>query len=176
MKKNIKFISLLLSLTIVFIVLLKGLNVSKDYSNEKLNSKIDFSFKLKKLFNDEVINIEDLFNQEDLSVVNIWASWCAPCKDEHPNLMQLKDMNIKVVGINYKDNPKNAKNFLNLLGNPYSEIITDKDGTKSIEFGAIGVPETIVINGKTKSIIKKFIGPLSNENIIEIKSLINEKT
>ena len=91
-------------------------------------------------------------------------------------LMQLKDMNIKVVGINYKDNPKNAKNFLNLLGNPYSEIITDKDGTKSKEFGAIGVPETIVINGKTKNIIKKFIGPLSNENIIEIKSLINEKT
>ena len=97
MKKNIKFISLLLSLIIVFIILLKGLNVSKDYSNEKLNSKIDFSFKVKKLFNDEVINIEDLFNQEDLSVVNIWASWCAPCKDEHPNLMQLKDMNIKVV-------------------------------------------------------------------------------
>ena len=83
-------------------------------------------------------------------------------------------MNIQVIGINYKDASKNAKDFLNLLGNPYSDIIVDKDGTKSIEFGAIGVPETIIINGKTNNIIKKFIGPLNTENVIEIKNLINE--
>ena len=64
--------------------------------------------------------------------------------------MKLKDMNIKIIGINYKDSPKNAKNFLSSLGNPYSEVITDNDGTKSIEFGAIGVPETFIIRGESR--------------------------
>tara|TARA_B100001057_G_scaffold276526_1_gene276790 strand:- start:3551 stop:4081 length:531 start_codon:yes stop_codon:yes gene_type:complete len=174
MKKNIKFVSILFFLILTFVVMFKGLDVSKDYSNEKLNSKIDFSFTAKKLFNDEIIILEDLFDQNGISVVNIWASWCVPCREEHKFLMNLKNMNIQVIGINYKDASKNAKDFLNLLGNPYSDIIVDKDGTKSIEFGAIGVPETIIINGKTNNIIKKFIGPLNTENVIEIKNLINE--
>ena len=77
MSKNIKFLGLLLTLIIIFIILLKGLNVSKDYSNEKLKSKIDFSLNAKKLFSDEIINISDLFDKNSTSVVNIWASWCA---------------------------------------------------------------------------------------------------
>ena len=75
MSKNIKFLGLLLTLIIIFIILLKGLNVSKDYSNEKLKSKIDFSLNAKKLFSDEIINISDLFDKNSPSVVNIWASW-----------------------------------------------------------------------------------------------------
>ena len=174
MSKNIKFLGLLLTLIIIFIILLKGLNVSKDYSNEKLNSQIDFSLSAKKLFSDEIINISDLFDKNSPSVVNIWASWCAPCREEHQFLMKLKDMNINIIGINYKDSPKNAKNFLSSLGNPYSEVITDNDGTKSIEFGAIGVPETFIISGKTNEIIKKYIGPLTSENLIEIKNLLKK--
>ena len=174
MSKNIKFLGLLLTLIIIFIILLKGLNVSKDYSNEKLKSKIDFSLNAKKLFSDEIINISDLFDKNSPSVVNIWASWCAPCREEHQFLMKLKDMNINIIGINYKDSPKNAKNFLSSLGNPYSEVITDNDGTKSIEFGAIGVPETFIISGKTNEIIKKYIGPLTSENLIEIKNLLKK--
>ena len=103
MSKNIKFLGLLLTLIIIFIILLKGLNVSKDYSNEKLKSKIDFSLNAKKLFSDEIINISDLFDKNSPSVVNIWASWCAPCRVEHQFLMKLKDMNINIIGINYKD-------------------------------------------------------------------------
>ena len=91
MSKNIKFLGLLLTLIIIFIILLKGLNVSKDYSNEKLKSKIDFSLNAKKLFSDEIINISDLFDKNSPSVVNIWASWCAPCREEHQFLMKLKD-------------------------------------------------------------------------------------
>ena len=89
--------------------------------------------------------------------------------------MKLKDMNINIIGINYKDSPKNAKNFLSSLGNPYSEVITDNDGTKSIEFGAIGVPETFIVSGKTNEIIKKYIGPLTNENLLEIKKYYQKK-
>ena len=88
--------------------------------------------------------------------------------------MKLKDMNINIIGINYKDSPKNAKNFLSSLGNPYSEVITDNDGTKSIEFGAIGVPETFIISSKKNEIIKKYIGPLTSENLIEIKNLLKK--
>ena len=174
MSKNIKFLGLLLTLIIIFIILLKGLNVSKDYSNEKIKSKIDFSLNAKKLFSDEIINISDLFDKNSPSVVNIWASWCTPCREEHQFLMKLKDMNINIIGINYKDSPKNAKNFLSLLGNPYSEVITDNDGTKSIEFGAIGVPETFIISGKKNEIRKKYIGPLTSENLIEIKNLLKK--
>ena len=74
-----------------------------------------------------------------------------------------------VIGMNYKDNKKNAKSFLDELGNPYEKIIIDKNGTKSIEWGAVGVPETFIIyNNK---IIKKYIGPLNQELFLEIQNL-----
>ena len=73
--------------------------------------------------------------------------------------------------LNYKDNPINAKKFINLFGNPYSIIVTDFDGTISIELGAYGVPETIIIN-KEKKIIKKFIGPLNNKSLKEINLIL----
>ena len=84
--------------------------------------------------------------------------------------------NIKVIGINYKDSEANAKKFLKKLGNPYSEILIDIDGTKSIELGAYGVPETFLLNSKSKKVIKKYIGPLNDEKFIEILKIIkNEK-
>ena len=174
MKNNIKFFVILFSIIIVFVIFLKGLELTNDYSNKNINSKIDFDFKAKKLLKNEEVNIKDLIDQHNLFIVNIWASWCVPCKDEHKYLMKLKKMNINIVGINYKDDIKNAKEFLNLFGNPYSEIIVDNDGTKSIEFGAIGVPETILVDRKSKTIIKKYIGPINEKSIMEIKALSNE--
>jgi cytochrome c biogenesis protein CcmG/thiol:disulfide interchange protein DsbE len=86
--------------------------------------------------------------------------------------MQLsKNSSVKLIGLNYKDNPKNAKKFIDILGNPYSMIIIDENGTISIELGAYGVPETYIIN-KDKKIIKKFIGPLSEESIEEINLIL----
>ena len=175
MKNNIKFFVILFSIIIVFVIFLKGLELTNDYSNKNINSKIDFDFNAKKLLKNEEVNIKDLIDQHNLFIVNIWASWCVPCKDEHKYLMKLKKMNINIVGINYKDDIKNAKEFLNLFGNPYSEIIVDNDGTKSIEFGAIGVPETILVDRKSKTIIKKYIGPINEKSIMEIKSLSDEK-
>ena len=175
MKNNIKFFLILFSVIIIFVIFLKGLELTNDYSNKNINSKIDLDFSAKKLLKNEDVNIKDLIDEQNLLIVNIWASWCVPCKDEHKYLMDLKKMNINIFGINYKDDTKNAKEFLNLLGNPYSEIIVDKDGTKSIEFGAIGVPETILVDRKSKTIIKKYIGPINEKLIKEIKLLADEK-
>ena len=82
-----------------------------------------------------------------------------------------KNQSIKLIGLNYRDNLNNAKNFINELGNPYSQILIDSDGTLGVEFGAYGVPETFIID-KNKKIIKKFVGPINEEIVQEIKSII----
>ena len=100
-----------------------------------------------------------------VTLVNIWASWCAPCRQEHPLLMQLsKDSSIKLTGINYKDKPENALRFLSSLGNPYALVGVDVKGNTAIDWGVYGVPETFVIDGK--GIIRhKLIGPLTPERL-----------
>ena len=128
--------------------------------------------------NNNLINMytgDQIELDNDLYVVNIWASWCLPCRDEHEYLLKLKNLNkINVIGINYKDKKSNAAKFLSDLGNPYHEVLIDLDGTKSIEFGAIGVPETYVINNNI--IVKKYIGPLDQLKLKEIIEIIkNEK-
>ena len=102
---------------------------------------------------------------------NIWASWCVPCREEHSFLTNLsKETKIEIIGLNYKDDKKNAKNFLKELGNPYNIILLDVDGTVAIEWGAYGVPETFLIYDN--KIIKKVIGPINEDSIVEIKMLI----
>ena len=104
----------------------------------------------------------------EFTLVNIWASWCAPCRSEHSLLMDLKEKtNINIIGLNYKDKKNNAIKFLNELGNPFEKILTDPDGTISIALGAYGVPETFLVNSKSK-IIRKYIGPLKTDDILEI--------
>ncbi|MGO4572074.1 DsbE family thiol:disulfide interchange protein [Microvirga sp. 2TAF3] len=108
------------------------------------------------------------FSNEDLkggvTVVNVWASWCAPCRQEHPLLVELaKDPSIRVVGINQKDNPDNARRFLGSLGNPFSAVGTDPNGRVSIDWGVYGVPETFIV-GPDGTIRHKHIGPLTPEN------------
>ena len=86
--------------------------------------------------------------------------------------MQLsKNKSLKLIGINYRDNTKNAKKYINEFGNPYSNILTDKEGIISIELGAYGIPETIIIN-QDKKILKKFIGPLDDQLIEEINLIV----
>ena len=99
----------------------------------------------------------------NVSVVNIWASWCGPCRLEHPILMELsKRTDIRLYGINNKDSPENARRFLGTLGQPYAAIGADSDGRTTIDWGSYGVPETFIVDGK--GIIRfKWIGPLSPE-------------
>jgi len=129
-------------------------------------------FKAKDFNSNIYINSEKIFKEDTFYIVNIWASWCVPCRTEHPLLMVLsKNHSAKLIGLNYRDNLNNAKKFIKELGNPYSQILIDSDGILSVEFGAYGVPETFIID-KNKRIIRKFIGPINKEIVEEIKLII----
>ena len=168
MKNKLLLFSIGLVFMIIFIIFYKGLQNTNIYTPE---TKISYEVPLVsvKLFNsNKIVNTKEIFNSDNYYLLNIWSSWCVPCRQEHSILMELtKNDNLNVIGINYKDAKKNAKNFLNELGNPYDEIIFDDKGTNAIEWGAYGVPETFLIN-KNK-IIKKYIGPLTNKSMEEIK-------
>ena len=171
MKNKILPISIFFVFVIIFIIFYKGLQHSNIYT-PKSKSSFEVPSVSVKLFNsDEIINTLEIFNSNKFYLLNIWSSWCVPCRQEHSILMELtKSNNLKVIGINYKDTIKNANNFLKELGNPYDNIIFDNKGTNAIEWGAYGVPESFLINNN--KIIKKYIGPLNKGSIEEIKSFI----
>lgn len=101
----------------------------------------------------------------DVTVLNVWASWCVPCHDEAPLLLQLAaDPRIRVAGINYKDQADNARRFLGRYGNPFVANGADANGRAAIEWGVYGVPETFVI-GRDGKIAYKLIGPITPENL-----------
>lgn len=100
-----------------------------------------------------------------ITVLNVWASWCVPCHDEAPLLVQLaRDPRIRLVGINYKDKPDNARRFLGRYGNPFVASGADASGRAGIEWGVYGVPETFII-GRDGKIAYKLIGPVTSENM-----------
>ena len=118
------------------------------------------------------------FSNEDLkgrvTIVNVFASWCAPCRQEHPLLVELaKDPSVRLVGINQKDNPDNARRFLGALGNPYAAVGVDPNGRASIDWGVYGVPETFIV-GPDGMIRHKHIGPLTPENLATFKEKLRQ--
>ena len=174
MKNNKIFYLVIILIIAIFLVLLLGLKEEKNYTQQSELKKLNDSISLKDLYSGKNIFLNDLLLNNEFNLINIWASWCAPCKVEHPYLINLNDkFDINLIGINYKDNLDNSKKFLSDLGNPYDEVLVDNDGTKSIELGAIGVPETYLINSN-KKIIKKFIGPLDQEDYDNIINLIKK--
>ena len=140
--------------------------------NQKVENNIEIPiFKAKTLYGDLEINSLEFFKKDKFYLLNIWASWCVPCRDEHPQLMNLsKIKRIEVIGLNYKDKIANAKSFLKDLKNPFNIVFLDNDGTISIEWGAYGVPESFLIYNNV--IIKKIIGPITENSLQEIISLI----
>ena len=174
MKKNITYISIFFLIFFITFVLYKSLNKENIYIPEKVLSEKITSFSSKNLFSEKIINSEDFILKNKYSLINIWASWCPPCRAEHEILMEIsKDKSIFLIGINYKEKISNAKSFLNKAGNPFDIIFTDKDGTLSINLGAVGVPETYIVNSD-QEIIKKYIGTLSKKQFQEIKKIINK--
>jgi cytochrome c biogenesis protein CcmG/thiol:disulfide interchange protein DsbE len=100
-----------------------------------------------------------------VTLVNVFASWCAPCREEHPVLLALsEDKRFTLAALNYKDRPENARRFLGDLGNPYQAIGVDPAGRTAIDWGVYGVPETFVI-GKDGKIAYKHVGPLTAESV-----------
>ena len=162
----------IISISFCFIVFYKGLNNSNTYIPQISDKKDIPIFEAKDFNSNADLSSEKIFEEDIFYIVNIWASWCVPCRTEHPLLMRLsKNQSIKLIGLNYRDNLNNAKDFINEFGNPYSQIIIDNDGTLSIEFGAYGVPETFIID-RHKKIIKKFVGPINQEIVDKIKLII----
>ena len=100
-----------------------------------------------------------------VTVLNVWASWCVPCRDEAPVLLKLAgDKRIRLVGINYKDQADNARRFLGRFGNPFAASGADANGRAAIEWGVYGVPETFIV-GRDGRIAYKLVGPLTPENL-----------
>ena len=172
MKKNIFYLTILLFFTFIFSIFYMGLEKPNFYTPKEVKNKILEEFTSNDLFSNKEYNSNDFIENNKFTLINIWSSWCVPCRSEHYELMDLnKKTNLNIVGLNYKDKKNNAIKFLNELGNPFSKILTDPDGIISISLGAYGVPETFLLNNKSK-VIKKYIGPLTNDNILEIRKII----
>ncbi len=154
-----------------FLIFFKSLRNSNIYEpNVMLDKEIPI-FNASIFDSGKIINSNKIFEKKNFYLMNIWSSWCIPCREEHKFLVKLKDKkDLKIIGLNYKDKKENAKKFLNDFSNPYNLIFSDKSGTIAIEWGAYGVPETFLIY--QKKIIKKFVGPLNQESLLEIQKII----
>ena len=170
-----KIIEIIVFFLIIFFigVFFIGLNKSSIYDTSNLAGQKLTNINLKHFSENKLISEKDL-KEKNFTLINFWASWCAPCREEHPFLLKLKEQkNIKLIGVNFKDNKNNALNFIKNFGDPYDDIARDEFGKQSVNFGIYGIPESILIN-KELIIIKKFIGPLSNEDFNFIKRKVNQ--
>ena len=171
MRKVIKFLITLIFLFVI-VVFYFSLNKDPSYQTNSLVGKKLVELNLESFDGDYNLSTKD-FKKNNFTLINFWASWCSPCRVEHPILMSLsKSKKLKLVGINFKDKKNNAKKFLKELGNPYNLIAKDEIGKKSVNFGIYGIPESILVN-KEMTVIKKFIGPLNTQDYNEILKIIN---
>ena len=169
MQKIIKITILFIFLFVIGIFYI-SLTRETNYNPSSLINKEIPEFKIISFDNSNFYTRDDI-KKNNYTLINFWASWCAPCKIEHPILMKLSQKkNLMLLGINFKDKETQAKTFLNELGNPYDLLAKDKNGKQSVRFGVYGIPESILIN-QDLMIIQKFVGPLSFDdynNIIKI--------
>ena len=171
--KKISYIIISLLFSFLFIILYFSLDNEKIYDTKDLVGKKISEVEINLFESSGKINTEELANNE-FTILNFWASWCAPCRKEHPNLVRLgKINNLKLLGINFKDHKENAKDVLRENGNPFDILAEDKEGKNSVYFGVYGIPETILIDSELK-ILKKYIGPLNIKDVNEIRKIVKK--
>ncbi len=171
MQKTVKIIIVTFFL---FLIIVFYLSLGKDanYSTKNLVGKKLGEINLKH-FSEEKYFTNEEFKKNNFTLINFWASWCAPCRIEHPILMKLSyEKKLTLLGVNFKDKRNSANIFLKDYGNPYDYLAKDKLGKQSVNFGIFGIPETILINNDLL-ILKKYVGPLTIEDYNEIKKIIN---
>ena len=175
MKKKISIFPFIYVFYIILLIFLYLLIIDRnpsDLPSALLNKKIP-KFETKFLKNNNKFISSEQFTNE-IILVNFFATWCKPCRDEHIFIKRFtNEKEIKVIGINYKDNPKKAIKWLKELGDPYDSIAIDKTGRIAIEWGVYGIPETFIIN--SNNIIKyRHAGPITKKKFEEINLLIDE--
>ena len=158
-----------------FIVFNKALIKDKMYSPEFKNEKTNYlpNFSLPQLYSSDAVQLSKVIQNKEFSLVNVWASWCVPCREENDLLKSLSSISsLQIIGINYKDRKKNSIKILNDYGNPFKYSLVDKDGTESINLGAYGVPESFLVN-KNRKILIKIIGPINDKDVKKIREIVN---
>ena len=160
-----------LILSIFFYLLIIDRNPSEIPSN-LLNKNVPI-FEAESLLKDKRFISSNEFKNE-IILVNFFATWCKPCRDEHVYIKRFtNEKDIKVIGINYKDNTEKTIKWLKDLGNPYKNILIDKNGKIAIDWGVYGIPETFIIN--SNGIIKyRHVGPITNKIYKKINLIINQ--
>lgn len=156
MKRHILLPVVGLVVLVVSVIFYFNQSTNKNNSRDAVSNLI---FETPDFYNNELINENTL---GEFYIVNFFASWCKPCLAEHPLLMEMKKKGVKIIGINFRDDEENFKEWINEHGNPFEYILRD-DGTIAYEMGLIGVPETFFI--VNKMIQKKIQGPLFYEDV-----------
>ena len=175
MKNKYYKFSIVIFFIFTFLIFYYGLKQKNFYTPEDISIKTLPNLFLKDFYTNNETSFNNILTDSNYYLINIWASWCLPCKKEHAFLLDLnKNYNLVMIGINYKDNIENAKSFILNLGNPYDFIIKDYKGFIAIELGAYGVPETYLIRNSNNEILKKYIGPINEKKLKEIKSIIKK--
>ena len=165
--KIIIFVIFFFVISVFYISLTRETN----YNTSSLINKEVPQFKIAYFDKNGFYTKQDLI-KNNYTLINFWASWCGPCRVEHPVLMKLSaENNLNILGVNFKDKKELASKFLKDLGNPYNFLLKDVEGKQSVIFGIYGIPESLIINNKN-IIIKKFVGPLSLDDYKEIKEMI----
>ena len=161
----------LLILLIFFYLLIIDRNPS-ELPSILLNKNVP-KFETESLLKEKKFVSSDVFGEE-IKLVNFFATWCKPCRDEHNYVKKFSNQEgIEVIGINYKDNKQKTIEWLKELGNPYSNIAVDRNGRIAIDWGVYGIPETFVVN--SKGIIKyRHVGPITKKIYKKINLIIKE--
>ena len=165
--------SIILLILFIIGVFFVGLNKNSIYDTKNLVGQKIGKIQLEHFTDNRIITEDDL-KKNNFTLINYWASWCGPCRIEHPMLLKLnEEKNLELLGVNFKDKKNNALEFLKDLGDPYDDLARDELGKHSINFGIYGIPESILIN-KDLVIIKKFVGPISKNDYNYIKDTVRK--